>query len=412
MPVSLALISTLKVHTNFTGNAESDFSADAKSGLSGEQVIDGTTLYLFSPYGASFSLQGQVRMFDMVTGAYLGILGTFPAIGQGNMRPNGGMYIVNHPTYGKWLMMSCGPVWGGAFQLMAITGKDSGGNPVAPGTLTNFLIPLNNGIHAGSNQGATDVDSSGNIWLFGQSYDTGLSADGPPTMWQFTFTGTNTIAQVAATDFSALLGWTAGFGVRFDPLSGNLIIWGNDSGSTPIVARVDQNSSFAILASSTTVPMSIPMNMGTAGNYVTAYNFTFLAKIRCSDFTVLQTENLSTVYGLPHTINRIWYDSTNDYVWVNFQGFFSIAIVDLGNPSSAGAANLVDPGIVPEYGIDTTTICGLGGMCVTADGAHGVTVMNGGAPQLAFIDFWGGSVAAPMVLIGHSLNVLSSHYQT
>lgn len=415
----LVMASTLVKHTNFSGGVAADTSADATSGLPGEQIIDvDNVLYLYSPYGASLSLQGQVRMFNSATGEYLGLLGTFPNdTGQGNMRPSGGMYILNHPTYGKWLLMSAGTVWGGAFQLMAIAGKDVAGNPVAPGTLTNALIPMNDGIHAGNNTGTIDVDAAGNIWIFGQSWDSIGSVLGPPTMWQFTFTGTNTVAQIASTNFATLYGWTTASGVRCDPVTGTLIVWGQDSGSAAIAARLDQTSgSFPILASSGTLPTyNVPMNMGSDGAYVVGYNFTYVAKIRASDFTVLQTNNLSTDYGLSNTINRIWYDGVNGFAWVNFQGFYSIAVVDLSNISPSGQTSLTDSQIAGEGGLSNSELCGLGGMNVSPDGSVGVTVMAGGGPEVAFIDFWGialpsaGGVPISYVAMGftdHDLDII------
>lgn len=382
--VQLALLR----HTNFTGGVETDFSGDAQSGDSGFIVIDDDddTVYISSPYGAGLPLQGHVRKFNCANGNYLGDLGTFPGIGQGNNRPSGGMYIFRDPVHGKWLLMSCGSVWGGAFELMALNSPD-----VAEGTVTNSIIPLNDGIHAGFNHSATDVDENGNIWLFGQSYNSITASLDPPKMWQFRLTGAHTVSLVNTTDFSILYGWTAGFGVKYDPLSKTLVVWGQDSGSNDIIARVDQNNNFNILASSIVSGVagaSIPLNIGKDGKIATQNGLNTVQLIQVSDCTLVQSYNLIAQYGITDSIKSVWYDAANNYAWVNFQGSQKVYILDL---SSSTATLLLDEAAIPDVGNDHSLCIGYGAFGVSSDGKFATTNQWTGAASggfVAFIDFW------------------------
>lgn len=380
--IQLALLK----HTNFTGGVETDFSGDAQSGDSSFIVVDNDddTVYISSPYGASLPLQGHVRKFNCSNGNYLGDIGTFPNIGQGNPRPSGGMYIFKDPVNGKWLLLSCGSVWGGAFALMSL-------NPGSLGQVTNALIPLNDGIHAGFNHSATDVDEDGNIWIFGQSYNSITASLDPPTMWQFRITGHLTISEVSATNFAPLLGWTAGFGVKYDPLSKNLIVWGQDSGSNNIIARVDQRNGFNVLASSIVSGVagaSIPLNIGADGKFATQNGANTVQLIQVSDCTLVQSYNLITQYGITDTIRSVWYDFANNYAWVNFQGSQKVYILDL---SGSTKALLTDEAAIPDVGVDSAICASYGAFTATADGKYVVTNQWAGAASggfVAFIDFW------------------------
>src|SRR6185437_6967380 len=118
---------------------------------------------------------------------------------------------------------------------------------------------------------------------------------GPKLLIQYVFTGDTTISQSASTDLSTLLGWTDAVGVKYEPKSGTLLLWGTDGSSNPIVARVDQNNAFSVLVSTndTTVnDADIPQNIGPDGCYVSRTTANSFAKIDASTLTAIYSSSL------------------------------------------------------------------------------------------------------------------------
>lgn len=373
-------------HTNWTGGVEPDNGPDNVDSNFSEIAVHPTTniVYFFLTYGASWPTQGHVRKFDMRTGDYLGDIGTFDFIGQAGSRPGGGMYILQHPTYGDYLVMSCGTVWGGAFQCMRIS-------PGHEGVLTNSFTPLDDGIHAGFNSGGIDVDQAGNIWLFAQSYDPSIAAVGPPTLVKYHFSSPTTVVSDPGLNFAVLHGWTQAAGVRYDPHTGHLILWGQDASHNNIVARVDQTNNCTIVtsATSTLAAGGPPINMGADGTYVIPNGLNALVKCETTGLTVLQTVNLVAGYGITSSIWSIWYDSVHSFAWINFQGFHTLAVCDLNNVTPSGHFYFTDNALTAvDSPLTPTDVSGaFGGVATTADGTRAVTSMAYGG-TLGYIDFW------------------------
>lgn len=392
----LTLSSSLIQHTNFTGEAESDTSSDAQACAAGASPIfdsDGT-LYI-NDYN------GNVHKFEGATGAYLGVLGVFgtPSVSPHYSRrsDSGGMRIMNHPIYGKWLVVADGPVWGMDMQAMAIDGKDAGGNPVSAGTVTNVISTMYGGLSSGGNSGGWDVDASGNIWLFGT--DNGGANAGLLLLKQVTFTATNTIAITATSNHGSLFAWTQANGVAFDPVSATLILFGSGP-SGGYTARVDQNNAFAVKA--TAGFSGPPLNVGGNGCFVLPSSDFCL--VRCSDLSVQSTYTFGE-YAVSSVIREFWYDAVNNFCWINTRDGNNVCwVLDLNDPTTSGASQLKDPG---NQQPSSAYLC-TGGLVVSPDGSYACTNYQGnnGGPSVGFIDFFGaalasaGGLTAPTITMG------------
>lgn len=383
----LSIASTLAAHFNFTGNIEADATPDSRSGQAQIAVDSAKNLYVVSAYGDGFPLQGQVRYFDATTGELLGTLATIPAgsaVAKGS-RPSGGGYIMETPSFGRWFLMSGGEVWGQ--QMIAVATPAAVG--AAPGTLSNRLIPVFDGISAGANSGGMDVDDQGNIWIFTKDVVAGGSTyGGIPRLIKITMTSAGVLAQISTTDLSgAPWNFTTAYGVKFDPLSGNLILFGATAGGN-VCYRVDQSTTaYTILATGPDMGSGVPINMGADGTFINGPSVT---EYRASDFSVVKGPiDPLTQWGNTQAIDALWYDSANQLAYLYNHSFAAVQLVDL---NSTAQAQLLDPA---ESGSEVS----FGNQFLAPDASLYVTQFSGFIASAGaaggFLDSWGEVLIAP-----------------
>src|SRR5690348_4562703 len=133
-------------HFNFAGGLDTDPANRA--------LNSGNYAVAFDNSGNVYCCNSSnvVHKFNR-NGTLLGTLGTF------SLSPVE-MKVLATPSNGTWLLAVNGPVNGEAIQGICISGGPG------TGTVTNSLGTMYAGIFSGDNQGAWDVDASGNVWMF------------------------------------------------------------------------------------------------------------------------------------------------------------------------------------------------------------------------------------------------------
>lgn len=399
---TLIQIASLVAHTNYTGEAQPDTSNSVNAKLApGAGIFDPDTNLLYVCGGSSLGIVHAIGS----DGAVVAVLGDFGF--QVDTPAGGGLRILKHPTYGKYMAGMRAAINGQVIALMAL---DVPG--VAAGTITNSVSMVDTGLSSGGNEGRWDVDTAGNIWALTKY----VSAAGPK-LFEVSLTSPTTIAIAQTFDFNALHGWIDASGCLVNPLNNSLVVAGLNGASAPIIAVVSPvDGSITLSSTSLLTGNQLPFQMGLNGKFILTDGGT-IDLIDAATLTSTLSVNRSS-YGIGNSIEFTWYDSVNGFLWVRLPANpWAVGVLDLSNPTTAGFVQLSDPtldaytaefptidhSVISDH---TVIVSPLGNLAMTSIGTGSVS--SGGVP-LQFISLWG-TTTLPTILIGHALNLLSARY--